>query len=567
MTAHPRPTSRAAAWRALTALRDEVDLVVIGGGVNGAGIARDAARRGLSVVVVEQNDLAFGTSSRSSKLIHGGLRYLEQYRVHLVFESVTERQRLLACAPHLVAPLGFIFPVYEGDKQPLAMIRAGMWIYDGLALFRHQRHRHLDPRDLREMVPALDAEGLHGAPLYWDCATDDARLTLETALDATEHGALVVNWAKASKLERGAGGRIRRVRIESTIGEGSVEIATRGVINATGPWSDATLDATGATQGTLLRPTKGVHIVLDAARLPLPHAVVCRHPQDRRVLFAIPWGDRTYVGTTDTDEAVEPGQVRASRADVRYLLAAVQSYFPRLELGEDDVVSTWAGLRPLISDGDTTGGKAPSESEVSREHKIMVGEGGMVTVAGGKLTTYRKMAAEVVDVAVEELTGSGLLQTELVPSRTETDPLPGGVGFDGSEGARGQLAMRIVETTGLASDIATHLVGVYGSRSPQLATYVTRDVDAGKRLIEGRPEIAAQIDFAVDHELAATITDVLCRRTQISLRDHQQGLGALDTVAARMAARLGWDEARTEAEKARYRHEIELSRAWRTDPS
>jgi glycerol-3-phosphate dehydrogenase len=556
----PAPTSRHAAFQALEALDHEVDLVIVGGGINGAGIARDAARRGLKVVVVEQNDLAFGTSSRSSKLIHGGLRYLEQYRVHLVFESVTERQRLLKCAPHLVAPLGFLFPVYEGDKQPLAMIRAGMWLYDGLALFQHERHRTLDPSECRALVPQLELGGLTGAPLYWDCATDDARLTLETAIDATRHGAIVCPWTKAIAFERGAGQRIRSVVVKSVHSGDEVRIRTRGVINATGPWADDTLETSRKDSPPLLRTTKGIHIVVDSARLNLPHAVVCRHPDDSRVLFAIPWGDRTYIGTSDTDEDVDPSEVRANRTDVRYLLRAVESYFPSANVGEEDVIATWAGLRPLINEG----GSAQSESEVSREHKVFVGDGGMVTVAGGKLTTYRKMAAEVVDAAVQELKSSALLTIDLSASETETSPLPGGIGFDGSEGQRGTLAAEITGL-GIESDIAIHLVATYGSRAIEVARLAKKDRSAGARLIEGRPEIVAQVDFAMEQELAGSACDVLCRRTQISLRDHQNGLSALDTVVARMQSALGWSSERAEEEKVRYRHEVALQTAWRAD--
>jgi glycerol-3-phosphate dehydrogenase len=571
-----QPTAQSSSFQALSELEargTELDVLIIGGGINGAGIARDAARRGLSVAVIEQNDLAFGTSSRSSKLIHGGLRYLEQYRVHLVFESVSERQRLMACAPHLVQPLGFLFPVYKGDKQPLALIRAGMWLYDGLSLFRSpQRHRTLDPEECKTLVPELDQDGLSGAPLYWDCATDDARLTLETAIDATRFGAIVSTWTEAVGFTRGTQNRYRQVRVRSVLDGREVTLKARSVVNATGPWSDATLDKPVAGDGDLapkigkkaplLRPTKGVHIVVDSARLNLPHAVVCRHPDDKRVLFAIPWGDRTYVGTTDTDEVVDPSEVRASHEDVRYLLASIASYFPTAKVGEEDVIATWAGLRPLISEGDA----GASESEVSREHKILVGDGGMITVAGGKLTTYRKMAAEVVDVVVAQLSENALLKRDLEPSKTEIDPLPGGVGFDGSPTTRGALKAEVAGLSELDDEICEHLVSTYGSRAKDIATLVARDRSGGERLVAGRPEILAQVDFAIDQELAATACDVLCRRTQLSLRDVDQGLGAVDRVIARMKGKLAWTEARATEERARYQHEVDLSRAWRSEP-
>jgi len=559
------PTRRDLVLRDLdasTARGDELDLVVIGGGINGAGVARDAARRGLRVLLVEQNDLAFGTSSRSSKLIHGGLRYLEQYHVHLVFESVSERSRLLRLAPHLVQPLGFLFPVYQGDKNPLWLVRTGMWVYDALSLFRSpEPHRTLDPAELARLVPELRTEGLAGAPLYFDAATDDARLTLETAIDAARSGALVATWTKVVGLAP-SGSRIRRVQLEDALDGRRYEVATRAVVNATGPWSDALLGLAGSATRPLLRPTKGIHVVLDAARLPVPHAVVCRHPDDGRVLFVIPWGDRTYVGTTDTDEQVEPGQVRASHDDVRYLMRAIERYFPGREVREEHVLATWAGLRPLVSDGE--GGS--SESDVSREHKIFVGEGGMITVAGGKLTTYRKMAAEIVDVAVAELTAHGLLTRTLRKAETEEAPLPGAHGFDASEEGRARLAAEIAALGTLGRDVAAHLVATYGARAREVAARTAGDPAAGAPITAGRPDVLAQVDFAIDEELAATIADVLDRRTQISLRDGAHGLPGLDALADRMAARLGWSAARTEEEKARYRASVALQEAWRSEP-
>ncbi len=564
--ARPSATAmtREAMWKRLEAAAD-VDLLVIGGGIVGAGVARDAARRGLSVAVVEMDDLASGTSSRSSKLVHGGLRYLEQYEIGLVFESVSERRILMDLAPHLVNPLAFLFPVYQGSRHNLLMIRAGMWLYDGLSLFRSpQRHRQLSGKDVMSEEPALKSEGLKGAPLYYDCSTDDARLTLENAIDAARHGAIVATYAKVEALTAGKGERLRGATIRDVLGGRRKELRARAIVNATGPWTDATVAlarAEGAAPGPMLRPTKGVHVVVDRERLPVNHAVVCYHPDDGRVLFAIPWGDRTYVGTTDTDYAGDPADVAATHDDVRYLLRATSAYFPAQNVVEADVISTWAGLRPLIAE---TGVK---ESQVSREHHIAIGQDGLITIAGGKLTTYRRMSAEIVDTVVRVLEMTRELKKELAPARTDKDPLPGGEGWP-EDDDHAKVATRVLEASRGAFDdpTALALAGHYGMRALALAERAASDPHAAARIVEGRPERFVQVDFAVDEELATTLIDVLLRRTQIFLRDHDQGLGAARAVADRMAARLGWDAERTATEIARYEAEVARSRRWRGEP-
>jgi glycerol-3-phosphate dehydrogenase len=395
-----------------------VDLLVIGGGITGAGIARDAARRGLSTALVEMEDFAYGTSSRSSKLVHGGLRYLEQYEFSLVFESVSERRILMDIAPHLVNPLGFLFPVYKSSRRGLWMINAGMWLYDGLSLFRSPKlHRTLKPSEVRTEEPALEATDLTGAPLYFDCATDDARLTLENALDAAKAGATVVTHARVTGFTKDERARITGVVVEDRQTGQLKQIRAGAVVNATGPWTDRTISMS-APQGALLRPTKGVHIVVDRSKLPVQNAVVAMHPKDGRVLFVIPWGDKSYVGTTDTDWTGDPADVWATSQDVDYLIDACRGYFPRHPLTRSDVICTWAGLRPLMAPPSTEGNL--SESKVSREHSIVVGQDGLVTIAGGKLTTYRRMAAEVVDTSTCCAWGRESPPTSAAPTPTRT---------------------------------------------------------------------------------------------------------------------------------------------------
>jgi len=582
-------------------LGETTDLLVIGGGITGAGIARDAARRGLSVTLVEMRDFAYGTSSRSSKLVHGGLRYLETYEFSLVFEAVSERRILLDIAPHIVNPLAFLFPVYDDSRRGLGTITAGMWLYEGLALFRSpKRPRRLNPKDLKREEISLQQEGLKGASLYYDCSTDDARLTLETALDAAAAGATVLPWAKVTEFIRGEDGRLCGAKIQDVAGGPGRppgeerELRARVVVSATGPWTDEVRAMATAEAAPLLRPTKGVHIVVKQEVLPIAHAVVCFHPVDDRVLFAIPWGDRTYLGTTDTDYEGRPEDVAATAEDVSYLIQAAIRYFPDHPIRPKDVIATWAGLRPLIAEEATPSQKhkgqaaksaaakkkterspqAPQESEgeldesmVSREHRIVVDASGLITIAGGKLTTYRRMAAEVVDTALRMLrvTG-GLPERELEPARTDVTPLPGAVGWPDDDDHE-RVARQVMASSGgyLESSSARLLSDTYGMLALDIATKVRAQPEMARALVEGRPEILAQVDHAVLEEMASTVDDVMRRRTQLYFRDEDQGLSALPLVAARMQTLLSWSDEKREEEIVHYQRQVERSRDWRKE--
>ena len=544
---------------------DEVDIVVIGGGITGAGIARDAARRGLRVALFEQNDIAYGTSSRSSKLIHGGLRYLESYEFSLVFESVSERRVVQDLAPHLVNPLAFLFPVYQGARKSLRMINAGMWLYDGLALFRSpKRHKTLKPREVSNQEPLLKQEGLQGAPVYYDCSTDDARLTLETVIDAIQNGATAVNWARVDAFTKNEQGRVSGVVVRS-VRDGSLrEVKAQAVINATGPWTDEVLALSGPRASKMLRPTKGIHIVVKRDRLPVEHAVVLFHPTDERVLFALPWGERTYVGTTDTDYEGTPGQEYATLEDVDYLIAAANHYFPNSPIARKDVISTWAGLRPLIQPEADVGDM--SESQVSREHQIHIGEDGLITIAGGKLTTYRKMAKECVDTAVQVLKLMGELPEDIRSGQTFKFPLPGAVGWPADDDHE-KVADEIATLCECELSHATrrHLVDTYGMRALELAKLCASAPELLEPIVPGRAEIMAQVDFGVIEELAASVSDIMVRRTQIFFRDADQGLGSVEKVADRMATLIGWSAEERRRSIEEYEAEVALSRKWREE--
>jgi len=546
---------------------EEVDLVVIGGGITGAGIVRDAARRGLRVVLFEQNDIAYGTSSRSSKLIHGGLRYLESYEFSLVFESVSERRVVMDLAPHLVNPLAFLFPVYQGSRKSLRMINAGMWLYDGLALFRSpKRHRTLEPSEVAEQEPMLKQEGLQGAPVYYDCSTDDARLTLETIIDAIQNGAVVVNWARVDAFTKDDHGRVSGVIVKNQRDGVLRQVKAHTVINATGPWTDEVLAMSGPRMGKMLRPTKGIHIVVARERLPIEHAVVLFHPTDARVLFALPWGERTYVGTTDTDYEGAPGEEAATLEDVDYLIEAANYYFPNDQINRDDVISTWAGLRPLIAPEPEVG--EMSESQVSREHQIVIGEDGLITIAGGKLTTYRKMAKECVDLAVNLLKLTGKLPEDIQSGQTFRFPLPGAVGWP-EDDDHDKVAAELAEACecDLSNEVSRHLVDTYGMRALELAKLCVGDPSLTQPIVPGRVEIMAQVDFGVNEELAASVSDIMIRRTQIFFRDADQGLGVIEKVATRMAHLIGWSDEEKQKSIDDYKAEVALSQRWKEELS
>ena len=523
------------------------DLLVVGGGITGAGVARDAALRGLRVALVEARDFASGTSSRSSRLVHGGVRYLEHGHVHLVFESSRERRLLLRLAPHLVRPLRFTWPVYRGARVPRWKLVAGLMLYDALALFRNvAAHRPLTAAGVLEREPALDADGLVGGASYWDAETDDSRLTLATALDAAAAGAVVLNHAAVERLAREDGRCTGAVVRDRLTGE-AITVAARVVVNATGPWSDELrrLDEPDARAG--VRGTKGVHILVPRARLGNEAALTLLSPVDGRVMFALPAGRFAVVGTTDTPTDEHPAEVRATEADVAYLLAAANAFFPLARLGRGDVISAWAGIRPLAA--GTFGEGAAS---ASREHTIARSASGVITVTGGKLTTYRAMAAEVVDAAADAL---GLART---PAPTDARPLPGGdfASLDAELAAAGDAC----------GDTATarRLVYAHGARWREVWALAQADRALAAPLVPGLPYVRAELAWSVRHERACTLGDLLVRRTHVAFETPDAGRAAARAAAGVVAPLLGWDAARVESELAAY--DAEADRIFRVTP-
>jgi glycerol-3-phosphate dehydrogenase len=517
------------------------DLLVIGGGINGAGIARDAAMRGLRTVMVEQNDLGSGTSSRSSRLIHGGLRYLEEGEFGLVLEANRERRTLLRIAPHLVWPLPFVFPIHRGDRITRWRLAAGMLLYDLLALFRNVRtHRMLGKRRMLEAEPMLRDRGLLGGARYYDAQCDDARLVIATARSAIHHGALVANYIAVRALERTAG-RVVGAQLEDRLtGERGV-VRASVVVNATGPWADRVRRLEDAGAAPLLQPTKGVHIVVDRARLDHHDAIAFASPIDGRVMFVLPWGNLSYIGTTDTDTVDPPDDIRISADDLVYLLRSANSRFPSARLSVEDIRAAWAGLRPLLMDRDRR-----AASSRPREHAIIRGSGGMLTIVGGKLTTYRSMAAEVVDQAMRELKHrDGRFRH--VRARTDEEPLPGGEAADLS-----QFRERGLEL-GIPPSSVEHLLRHYGTESAGIFNLVGADRGLLRPLLSPHPAIEAEVLHAVRRELAQTVEDVLVRRIHLFYEHRDQGTEAAERVAQLMGEELGWDLARVREEAERYR--------------
>jgi glycerol-3-phosphate dehydrogenase len=542
-----------AGWRetARRRLEDEqFDLLVVGGGATGAAVARDAATRGLQVALCERGDFASQTSSQSSKLIHGGLRYLQQGDFPLVFEALAERRRLLETAPHLCRPREFLYPAYAGSFPSPMLLSLGVGLYDALALWQAPvRSRRLDSREVRRLVPWLRSAGLQAAQQYVDCQTDDARLVLENVLDAVGAGAAAVSQVEIQADQRQSGS-IRVAQAMDRDRGDRFEIRARLLVNATGPFCDS---FSGGPPR--LRPTLGVHLVVDGDRLPtFGRAVVAHSPRDDRLVFVLPAGRRSIVGTTETDWPVPDGparpprpedEIRAHASDVEYLLETVNHAFPPAELQPGDVLSTFAGLRPLINRGRATG------ATTSREHAIWSDASGWLHVAGGKLTTMRSMAEEVVDRAIEMLREGGRKGT-LRPCQTRGRPFPGA----------GKPNLGSVE---LAPDIEAHLIETYGARVDQVLALVATDASLGRRLDPELPYLAAELVFAIRSDLACEVEDVLRRRVPLALFSRTHGLDVAEETADLLARERGWSEQRRAQSLLQFRTAISRSRMWQAD--
>jgi glycerol-3-phosphate dehydrogenase len=514
-----------------------LDVLVVGGGITGAGAALDAASRGLRVGLVESRDLAAGTSSRSSKLIHGGLRYLEHGDFKLVREALRERDLLVSrLAPHLVRPVPFLYPLYRKVVER-PYVGAGLVIYDAMEGVKRPvpHHRHLTTRGALRRAPALRPERLAGAMIYYDAQVDDARHTITVARTAAAHGAIVATRASATSLLRSPDGSAvigARIRDEET--GRSLDVHAARVVVCAGVWTDLVHSLGDVRAGYQVRMSKGVHLVTPGSAIDAETGMIVR--TEKSVLFFIPWGERWIVGTTDTEWSGERDEPTATGEDVDYILAAANRILAK-PLTRADVIGVYAGLRPLVAAATET-----PTTKLSREHVVDVPLPGLASVAGGKFTTYRLMARDVVDAAVEGL------PRPAAPSVTDQLPLLGADGFPAVRAA----ARRLAEDNGLPLATVQHLISRYGSLTSELLDLIRASRSLGTPLLDGYPYLRAEVAYAVTHEGALHVEDVLARRIRLLIESPDAGTGAAPEVAAIMGGLLGWGRRRRALEIRRY---------------
>lgn len=537
--------------RQLDLLRRGIEVLVIGGGITGAGVALDAASRGYRVGLVEQSDFASATSSRSTKLVHGGVRYLPQGHLGLVSQALRERRRLLRIAPHLVRPLPFLLPLYAGARRPLGLhlpsfalplaplgVRAGLIVYDLFARDPGLHHRAISLAQVAQEAADLRTDNLRAAFVYYDAHTDDVRLTHAVLNAARAYGAGTINYCRVVDLVR-RGGRVAGARIEDRLTGGVFEVEAKHVVNATGVWAQrvAALDGPASFQ---MRHSLGTHIVLQPGAVRTSLALVIPETDDGRIAFIIPWADRFVLGTTDTPYGGDLDAPVATAEEVTYLLRHANRYLRR-PLGPADITSAYAGIRPLVAASEH------STAALARDHHVVASRGGLISIIGGKLTTYRAMAEATVDaIDVREGTRRRCV--------TATLPLWGAADVAHSESALTHSA--------LAADQRTHLLENYGGAAGNLLALIHSEPALSARLIDGLPVSAAEIVYACRAELAVSLTDCLLLRTRLAVLDPVAADGVAPTVAQLMARELGWDAGITADQLEQYAKRREHERAW-----
>ncbi len=495
------------------------DLLIIGGGITGAGILREATRLGLRALLVEQHDFAWGTSSRSSKLVHGGLRYLKEGRVLLTHASVQERQQLLHEGPGLIDPLGFLLTVYEGDFPGRWTFELGLTVYDLLAL--RWDHAYYSPQDFQLLAPHIARQDLQGGFRYGDAQTDDARLVLRVLREASAAGGMALNYTQAEDLLVGSEGQVIGARLHDLIGERTAEARAKVVINATGAWADRLRSQLGATPR--IRPLRGSHLIFPSWRLPVAQAVSFLHPVDRRPVFIFPWEDVTLVGTTDVDHHGQLGDDPSiSPEEVAYLMTAVESQFPSLSITLDDVISTYSGVRPVIGSGKA------DPSQESRDHVVWE-ENGLLTITGGKLTTFRLIALDAIKAVRHRLPELPEIERNLPVLNQINVSLPGAEGLN--EKARRRL------------------LGRYGAEALAL---VEAAVPGEMEAIPGTNVLWAELRWAARSEGVMHLEDLLLRRTRLGLLLPGGGASLLPEIRSICQAELGWTDAHWEQEVQQY---------------
>jgi glycerol-3-phosphate dehydrogenase len=513
---------------------EQFDVLVVGGGITGVGVALDAVSRGLRTALVEADDFASGTSSKSSKLVHGGIRYLQSGEVRLVYEALRERKRLRHNAPHLVKILPFLLPILKRDglinRRVARALGMAMWTYDITGGWRIGKwHQRIDADQAHAHMPSIPREKLAHGYIYYDATVDDARLVLAVARTAAAHGAAVANRCRVVSFDHNVGGRVVGARVDT--GAGEITVSATVVVNAAGVWADEIRALEHGAAAATIRPAKGIHITLPWSLFRNDIAAVIPVPGDKRSLFIVPWGrqpgggfSHTYVGTTDTDYDGRLDDPPCTAEDIRYVLAAVNAATGS-RISTADVTGSWAGLRPLVRSE-----RGARTADLSRRHRVTEGVGGVVAVAGGKLTTYREMAEDTVDEVV------GLLGLR-ARCRTKKLLLIGAEGF--AESTPGTLE--------------AHLADRYGTLASTIDELVAKDPELAEPLVAGLPYLRAEAVYAVHHEMATSLSDVLVRRTRAHILDRGATLAAAPDVARLIGAELGWDETELDRQLDEYR--------------
>ncbi|HEY7349101.1 MAG TPA: glycerol-3-phosphate dehydrogenase/oxidase [Ktedonobacterales bacterium] len=531
--------------------REPFDVLVIGGGITGAGVALDAATRGYSVALVERSDFASGTSSKSTKLAHGGIRYLPQFDFGLIHEALVERGLMLENVPFLVRPMGFVLPMYQGDRHPVGLpvtlpggignswvLDIGLHLYDALAGRRNiQRHRRISQAEALRLAPALKPEKLRNAFTYYDAQLDDARLTLVGLRTAARWNAAIANHAEVIGFQQ-RDGKLSAAQVRDKLTGRELTIQARHFVNAGGVWAERIEALTGGAAQIEVQPSKGVHLVVSRERLRLEEmAIVLPQTEDNRILFVIPWEGRAIIGTTDTG-AGDLDHPTTSQEDIEYLIRHVNRYLD-VHLTQDDVVSTFAGYRPLVRSRDKTQGK-----NLSRTHAILEHPNGLISIVGGKLTTWRRMGQDTVD---------HLARRDHLPIRHPTEHLLL-LGAERWSEAAEELSRR-ARALGLGADIVEHLGLYYGGEALAVLDLIDHDASLARRIVPDLPYIRAEAPYACRAEMALKLEDMMERRTRLAIEDRQRGADVAGDVAKLMALQLGWSAGQK-------REQINAYRAW-----
>lgn len=528
---------------------EQFDLVIIGGGITGAGVARDAASRGMKVALVEAKDFAIGTSSRSSKLIHGGIRYLENLEFGLVFEALSERRLLFEIAPHLVHPLRFVLPLYKGGRVGMFKMGLGMWLYDALSMFEApELHERLNPHESLERLPLLQSKGLLGSYVYSDAYMDDDRLVIETLRSAVKLGALAANYSKAEDAEL-VHGKVHSIGITDELTGKKFRLRGRHFVSTVGPWTDTVATKLLQSWKRVLRPSKGVHLTFDRKRLPLHQAVVMAADQQKRIVFGIPRHEMIIIGTTDTDYPGDPYEVSTTPEDVRYLLNVASEYFPGAKLTVDDIIASYAGVRPLVDDG------AATESKTSREHLILHDPRNVTFVAGGKYTTYRRMAEQTVETALEAFSTED--QVRFGHSDTKR-PLNESATIQKMNEAF-LSAPLWAEEAGLSQEAIELLISRHGAEAQTLLDKASRPEGASNEEVTWSIEAR----HAMRQTQCVNMVDFYSRRSPLFLSRPDHGLGLVEPLSRVFADELRLSDSGRQQQVAAVRQQIAHELRWK----